>query len=121
MKLAAACAAAARIRALARDGVDWPATEEARLRVEAAAREQAERKDGLTLAKALREYVEKKRRAKDGLPLKAYTRPETWPCSSPAELRRLARSLPMANCMPLRTSCSPRSRPTTSELYMRRC
>jgi len=73
MKLAAACAAAARIRALARDGVDWPAQEEARLRAEAAAREQADRQDGLTLAKALREYVEKKRRAKDGLPLKART------------------------------------------------
>ena len=76
LKLAAACAEAARIRALARDGVDWPAAEEARLRVEAAAREQAGREDGLTLAKALREYVEKKRRAKDGLPLKARTRAE---------------------------------------------
>lgn len=74
MKLAAACAEAARIRALARDGVDWPAREEARLRAEAAAREQADRQDGLTLAKALREYVEKKRRAKDGLPLKARTK-----------------------------------------------
>ena len=73
MKLAAARAAAARIRALARDGVDWPAQEEARLRSEAAAREQADRQDGLTVAKALREYVEKKRRAKDGLPLKART------------------------------------------------
>jgi len=31
MKLATACAEAARIRALARDGVDWPAQEEARL------------------------------------------------------------------------------------------
>ena len=74
MKLAAACAAAARIRALARDGVDWPAQEEARLRAEAAAREVVERQEGLTLAKALREYVEKKRRAKDGLPLKTRTR-----------------------------------------------
>ncbi|EHR70967.1 Integrase [Burkholderiales bacterium JOSHI_001] len=74
MKLAAACSEAARIRALARDGVDWPAQEEARLRAEAAAREQAEQQDGLTLAKALREYVEKKRRAKDGLALKARTK-----------------------------------------------
>ncbi len=74
MRLAAACAQAARIRALARDGVDWPAEEAARLRAEAAAREATERQDGLTLAKALREYVEKKRRAKDGLPLKARTR-----------------------------------------------
>ncbi|WOO31521.1 Arm DNA-binding domain-containing protein [Diaphorobacter limosus] len=67
LKLAAACAEAARIRALARDGVDWPAQEEARLWAEATAREQADRQDGLTVAKALREYVEKKRRAKDGL------------------------------------------------------
>ena len=74
MKLAAACAEAARIRALARDGLDWPAQEEARLRAEVLAREQADRQDGLTLAKALREYVEKKRRAKDGLPLKARTK-----------------------------------------------
>lgn len=74
MKLAAACAEAARIRALARDGVDWPAQEEARLRAEVAARDQAEREDGLTVAKALREYVEKKRRAKDGLALKARTK-----------------------------------------------
>lgn len=73
-RLAAACAEAARIRALARAGVDWPAQEEARLRAEAAAREVMEREDGLTLSKALREYVEKKRRAKDGLPLKARTR-----------------------------------------------
>ena len=74
LKLAAACAEAARIRALARDGVDWPAQEEVRLRAEVAAREQAEREDGLTLAKALREYAEKKRRAKDGLALKARTK-----------------------------------------------
>ncbi len=74
MKLAAACATAARIRALARDGVDWPAQEEARLRAEVAARKLADRQDGLTLANALREYVEKKRRAKDGLQLKARTR-----------------------------------------------
>ena len=74
IKLAAACAEAARIRALARDGVDWPAQEEARLCAETAARDLAEREEGVTLAKALREYVEKKRRAKDGLPLKARTR-----------------------------------------------
>ena len=74
LKLSAARAEAARIRALARDGIDWPAQEDARLRVEAAAREFAERQDGLTLGKALREYVDKKRRAKDGLSLKARTR-----------------------------------------------
>ncbi len=72
--LAAARAKAARIRALAREGVDWPAEEVARLRAKAVARELAERQDGLTLAVAVREYVEKKRRAKDGLPLKARTK-----------------------------------------------
>lgn len=74
MKLVTACAEAARIRALARDGVDWPAQEEARLRAEAAEREQMDRQEGMTVAKALREYVDKKRRAKDGLPLKARTK-----------------------------------------------
>ena len=74
IKLAAACAEAGRIRALARDGIDWPAEDESRLRAEVAARQQAERDDGLTVEKALREYVEKKRRAKDGLPLKARTK-----------------------------------------------
>ena len=74
IRLAAARAEAARIRALARDGVDWPAKEEARLRAETAARDLAKREEGVTLAKALREYVDKKRRAKDGLPLKARTR-----------------------------------------------
>lgn len=54
--------------------MDWPSQEEARLRAEAAAREVTEREDGLTLAKALCEYVQKKRRAKDGLPPKARTR-----------------------------------------------
>jgi hypothetical protein len=73
MKLAAACAEATRIRALARDGVDWPAQEVARLHAEAAARQQADWQDGLTLATAVREYVQRKRRAKDGLPLKART------------------------------------------------
>ena len=50
IKLAAACAEAARIRALARDDMDWPAQEDALLRAEAAARGTAELHDGLTLA-----------------------------------------------------------------------
>jgi hypothetical protein len=74
IKLAAACAEAARIRALAREGVDWPAQEEARLQLEAERLKQGERLDGLTLARAIGEYVDRKRRAKDGLPLKARTR-----------------------------------------------
>ncbi len=63
--------------------MDWPAQEEARLRAEAAAREQADRHDGLTVAKALRQYVEKKRRAKDGLPLKARTQADYLPMLEP--------------------------------------
>lgn len=74
LKLAAACAEAARIRALARSGIDWTEAEDARLRSEAASRATLQRRDGLTLGKALTDYVEKKRRAKDGLGLKARTR-----------------------------------------------
>jgi hypothetical protein len=67
-------AEAARIRALAREGIDWPAQEEARVTKAFAEAESAQRLEGLTLAQAVREYVHNKRRAKDGLPLKARTR-----------------------------------------------
>lgn len=74
IKLADACAEAARIRALARSGVDWAEAEDARLRSEAVSHAALQRHDGLTLEKALRDYVQNKRRAKDGLSLKARTR-----------------------------------------------
>ena len=75
LKLAAACAEAGRIRALARQGVDWTVAEDTRLAAEAATRAATlERRDGPTLEAELRDYVEKKRRAKDGLALKARTR-----------------------------------------------
>jgi hypothetical protein len=74
IRLVAACAEAARIRSLAREGVDWPAQEEARITAEAGKSEQAERLEGLTVERAVRDYVQRKRRAKDGLPLKARTR-----------------------------------------------
>jgi hypothetical protein len=93
MKLATACAEAARIRALARDGVDWPAQEEARLRAETAEREQLDRQDGMTLAKALREYVDKKRRAKDGLPLKARTKADYLAMVEPGEITKKGKKL----------------------------
>lgn len=93
MKLATACAEAARIRALARDGVDWPAQEEARLRAEAAEREQMDRQEGMTLAKALREYVDKKRRAKDGLPLKARTKADYLAMVEPGETTKTGKKL----------------------------
>lgn len=74
MKLAAACCAAARIRALTPGGVDWPTQDEMRLRAEVATHEQAERQDGLTQAKALGEYAQNKRRAKKGRALNASTK-----------------------------------------------
>lgn len=78
IKLAEACAEGQRIRALARAGIDWPAEEAARLRAEEEARLEAEEEalasDAPTLAEGIREYVEKRRRAKDGLPLKASTK-----------------------------------------------
>jgi hypothetical protein len=93
MKLATACAEAARIRALARDGVDWPAQEEARLRAETAERDQLDRQEGMTLAKALREYVGKKRRAKDGLPLKARTKADYLAMVEPGETTQKGKKL----------------------------
>jgi len=93
IKLATACAEAARIRALARDGVDWPAQEEARLRAEAAEREQMDRQGGMTVAKALREYVDKKRRAKDGLPLKARTKADYLAMVEPGETTKTGKKL----------------------------
>jgi hypothetical protein len=45
MKLSAACAEAARIRALARDGVDWPAQERARVAADAAQLKIAKREE----------------------------------------------------------------------------
>ena len=93
MKLATACAEAARIRALARDGVDWPAQEEARLRAETAEREQLDRQEGMTVAKALSEYVDKKRRAKDGLPLKARTKADYLAMVEPGETTKTGKKL----------------------------
>lgn len=73
-KLAAAGAEAARIRTLARSGVDWTAAEDARPRSEAAGKAAPQRRDGLALEKALSDHVENERRAKDGRGLKARTR-----------------------------------------------
>ena len=75
IKLAAACAEAGRIRPLARQGVDWTVAEDTRLEAEASARAAAlQRQAGPTLEAELRDYVEKKPRVKDGLPLKARTK-----------------------------------------------
>jgi hypothetical protein len=64
--------------------VDWNEAEDARIRSEAATRAALQRDDGLTLKKALQEYVENKRRAKDGLALKARTRSDYLAMVEPA-------------------------------------
>ncbi|PZQ76068.1 MAG: integrase [Variovorax paradoxus] len=101
IKLVAACAEAQRIRALAREGVDWPAAEVARLLAEAAAHKQAEREAGLTFEKALREYVEKKRRAKDGLPLKARTKADYVAMIEPGKVSRAGRKFADGELCPI--------------------
>lgn len=73
IKLADAKAEAARIRALARDGVDWPDQQAQELQKAGEQRQLAEEKRP-TFAEALLEYAERKRRSKDGLPLKARTK-----------------------------------------------
>lgn len=90
IKMADACAEAHRIRALARDGVDWPAQEEARLRLEAVT-SQKNADQGLTFGQGLREYVEKKRRAKDGLPLKERTKSDYLSMIEPGKTGRNGR------------------------------
>jgi hypothetical protein len=85
LKLAAACAEAGRIRTLARQGVDWAVVEGERLEAEASARAAARQaRAGPTLEAELRDYVEKKRRVKDGLPLKARTKSDYLATIEPA-------------------------------------
>jgi len=74
IKLADAKAEAARIRALARDGIDWPEQQAQELQKAGEQRQLAAKKQELTFAEALQEYAERKRRSKDGLPLKARTK-----------------------------------------------
>lgn len=95
IKLADACAKGQRIRTLARAGIDWPAEEAARLRAEEAARLEAEEEAlapaAPTLAEGLREYVEKKRRTKDGLPLKASTKADYLALIEPGKVGKNGR------------------------------
>ncbi len=101
IRLAAACAEAARIRALAREGIDWPAQEEARLEKAVVAADSARRLEGLTLAQAVREYVDKKRRAKDGLPLKARTRADYLAMVEPGRTSRSGKKFADGDLYPL--------------------
>ncbi|WP_298018136.1 excisionase family DNA-binding protein [uncultured Castellaniella sp.] len=95
IKLADACAEGQRIRTLARAGIDWPAEEAARLRAEEEARLEAEEEAlapvAPTLAEGLREYVEKKRRTKDGLPLKASTKADYLALIEPGKVGKNGR------------------------------
>lgn len=101
IKLAAACAEAARIRALAREGIDWPAQEDARVQKANAEAETAHRLEGLTLAQAVREYVHKKRRAKDGLPLKARTQADYLAMVEPGRTSRSGKKFADGELYPL--------------------
>jgi hypothetical protein len=89
IKLAAACAEAGRIRTLARQGVDWRVAEDTRLEAEASARAATlQRRDGPTFEAELRDYVEKKRRAKDGLALKARTKSDYLSTVEPSRVTK---------------------------------
>ncbi len=101
IRLGAACAEAARIRALAREGIDWPAQEEARVKQAFAEAESTQRLDGLTLVQAVREYVDKKRRAKDGLPLKARTRADYLAMVEPGRTSRNGKKFADGDLYPL--------------------
>lgn len=105
IKLADACAEGQRIRALARAGVDWAAEEAARLRAEAEEREQAV--NAMTLAEGVKEYVEKKRRAKDGLPLKARTKAEYLDMVTPGKIGKNGRKFADGELMPLADTPMP--------------
>lgn len=77
-------AEAGRIRTLARQGVDWIVAEDTRFEAEAATRAAAlQRRAGPSLEAELRDYVEKNRRAKDGLSLKARTKSDNLAAIEP--------------------------------------
>ncbi|WP_183025158.1 integrase family protein [Variovorax sp. UMC13] len=101
LKLAAARAEAHRIRALAREGIDWPAQEEARLRDAHQARTQQEAEAALTFGAALREYVERKRRARDGLALKARTRADYLGMITPGRVSAQGRRFADGELLPI--------------------
>jgi hypothetical protein len=106
IRLAEARAEAVRIRALARAGLDWPQLHGHELVGEGGAadtQEAAPEPGGPTLAEALNEYVERKRRSEDGLALKARTRADYLfmirPGRKTADARKLDDGilLPLAN------------------------
>ncbi|ANN73411.1 tyrosine-type recombinase/integrase [Bordetella bronchialis] len=108
IKLADACAEGQRIRALARAGVDWPAQEEARPRAEAEAAAQALAvAKAPTLTEGLREYVEKKRRTKDSLPLKARTKSEYLEMITPGKIGKNGRQFADGELVPLADTPMP--------------
>ena len=101
IKLADARAEAARIRALARNGIDWPEQEAARLRNAALQDKLAVEPPQLTFAEALREYTERKRRSKDGLALKARTRADYMGMITPGRIGRDGQRFADGELLPL--------------------
>lgn len=106
IKLADACAEAQRIRALARAGIDWPTQEEARLQAEALAQQKAA-VHALTLEEGVKEYVDKKRRAKDGLPLKARTKSEYLRMVTPGKVGKNGKRFADGELVPLAATPMP--------------
>ena len=101
IKLADARAEAARIRALARSGIDWPEQEAARLRSAASQENLAVELPQLTFAEALREYTDRKRRSKDGLALKARTRADYLGMITPGRIGRDGQRFADGELLPL--------------------
>ena len=101
IKLADARAEAARIRALARNGIDWPEQEAERLRHAALQEKLAVQPPQLTFAEALHEYAERKRRSKDGLALKARTREDYLGMITPGRIGRDGRRFADGELVPL--------------------
>ncbi|MFO5197475.1 hypothetical protein RCL06_24075, partial [Salmonella enterica subsp. enterica serovar Typhimurium] len=92
---------------LARWGIDWPAEEAARLLAEAEAQQQSS-VDALTLEEGIKEYVEKKRRAKDGLPLKARTKAEYLDMVTRGKVGKNGRKFADGELMPLAHTLMPK-------------
>ena len=68
----------------------------------------------MTLAKALPEYVEKKRRAKDGLPLKTRTSNDYLAMPDPGKTTKAGKKFIDGELNLLADKCCRRSRLTTS-------
>ncbi|MFI4931534.1 MAG: hypothetical protein ACHP83_14925 [Burkholderiales bacterium] len=73
---------------MARDGIDWPEQQEQQLMKASEHRQLAAKQPQLTFAEALLEYAERKRRGKDGLPLRARTKSDYLGMVTPGRIGR---------------------------------